>query len=174
MGHSTTKRLVIAAVLTLLLLTVPASAALAVDPDVNLTTGPTTITNGSCLGANDITIDNGYFAIAIAVDTAPPWGVPKGSILDGTTISGGVWGRDKLTLVDFLPNAWAAWPNTYQTVTVAKDTTDQAVVTVARDYNKLELVTTITVDRGSRFALLSTVAGTAAAMPVTAMSRKVA
>lgn len=158
MGHSTTKRLVIAAVLTLLLLTVPASAALAVDPDVNLTTGPTTITNGSCLGANDITIDNGYFAIAIAVDTAPPWGVPKGSILDGTTITGGVWGRDKLTLVDFLPNAWAAWPNTYQTVTVTKDTADQAVVTVARDYNKLELVTTITVDRGSRFALLSTVA----------------
>ncbi len=158
MRRSHLKKLVVVVFLTLLFVALPASAALAVDPDVTLTKGPTAIVNGSCLGANDITISNGYFAIAIAADTTPPWGVPKGSILDGTTITDGVWGRDKLTLVDFLPNAWAAWPNTYQTITVAKDTADQAVITIARDYNKLELVTTITVDRGSRFVKMSTVA----------------
>ena len=158
MRRSHLKKLVVVVFLTLLFVALSASAALAVDPDVTLTKGPTAIVNGSCLGVNDITISNGYFAIAIAADTTPPWGVPKGSILDGTTITDGVWGRDKLTLVDFLPNAWAAWPNTYQTITVTKDTADQAVITIARDYNKLELVTTITVDRGSRFAKMSTVA----------------
>ena len=158
MRHIGMRRLLLTVVLALLLLAVPASAALAADPDVTVTTGPTAITNGSCLGANDLTIDNGYFAIAIAVDTTPPWGVPNGSILDGTTITNGVWGRDKLTLVDNLPNAWAAWPNTYQNIAVTTNTADQAVVTIERDYMAMELVTTITVDRGSRFVQLHTVA----------------
>ena len=158
MRHSDIKKLVVGVLLTLLCVAAPATAALAATSDVTLTEGPTAIVNGSCVGANDITISNEYLAIAIAVDTTPPWGVPKGSILDGTTIKNGVWGRDKLTLVDFLPNAWAAWPNTYQTITVTKETADQAVVTIARDYNKLELVTTISVDRGSRFVKMSTVA----------------
>ena len=158
MRHIGMRRLLLTVVLALLLLTVPASAALAADPDVTVTTGPTAITNGSCLGANDLTIDNGYFAIAIAVDTTPPWGVPNGSILDGTTITNGVWGRDKLTLVDNLPNAWAAWPNTYQNIAVTTNTVDQAVVTIERDYMAMELVTTITVDKGSRFVKLQTVA----------------
>ena len=158
MRHSHIKKLVVGVLLTLLCVVAPATAALAATSDVTLTEGPTAIVNGSCVGANDITISNEYLAIAIAVDTAPPWGVPKGSILDGTTIKDGVWGSDRLTVVDFLPNAWAAWPNTYQTIEIVQDTTDQAVVTIARDYNKLELVTTITVDRGSRFVQMSTVA----------------
>ncbi len=158
MRHIGTRKLIVGLVLTLLLLMAPASAALAAGDPVTVTTGPTAITNGSCLGANDITIDNGLFAIAIAVDTAPPWGVPLGSILDGTTIKDGVWGTDRLTLVDFLPNAWAAWPNTYQNITVTTETADQAVVTIERDFNAMQLVTTITVDRDSRFVKLKTVA----------------
>ncbi len=70
----------------------------------------------------------------------------------------GVPGLDRLTLVDFLPNGWAAWPNTYQTVTVPVDTVDKAVVTVARDYEEIELVTTFTVDRAAASSPLETVA----------------
>jgi hypothetical protein len=133
------------------------ATAFAADPDVTVTTGPTTIINGTCMGAHDITIQNGIFAIAIAVDTMPPWGVPKGSILDGALVKDGVPGLDRLTLIDFLPNAWAAWPNTSQTIEVTTNTADKAVVTVTRDYDKMSLVTTIEVDRGSKFAGLSTV-----------------
>lgn len=134
------------------------ATAWAADPDVVVQRGPTPIISGSCNGANDITVSNGYLAIAFAVDTVPPWGVPNGSILDGTTIKNGVWGLDRLTLVDFLPNAWAAWPNTYQTVTVPVETGDEVQVRVARDYLELDLVTTFTVKRGSRFVGLETVA----------------
>ena len=151
-------RLVVALLLALTLTLVFAAAALAADPDVTVTEGPTTIINGTCMGAHDLTIQNGIFAIAVAVDTVPPWGVPNGSILDGALVKDGVPGLDRLTLVDYLPNAWASWPNTYQTVDVTKDTADQAVVTVSRDYDKMTLVTTITVDRGSKYAKLSTVA----------------
>jgi hypothetical protein len=154
-----TKKLLVLTVLVVACLAVfTATAWAASDPDVTLTTGPTAIVNGSCVGANDITVSNGYLAIAVAVDSVPPWGVPTGSILDGTTIKDGVWGSDRLTLVDFLPNAWAAWPNTYQTVTVPTETADEVVVQVDRDYNKLQLVTTFTVDRGSKFVGLKTVA----------------
>jgi hypothetical protein len=151
-------RLVVALLLALTLTLVFTAAALAADPDVTVTEGPTTIINGTCMGAHDLTIQNGIFAIAVAVDTVPPWGVPNGSILDGALVKDGVPGLDRLTLVDYLPNAWASWPNTYQHVVVTKDTTDQAVVTVSRDYDKMTLVTTITVDRGSKYAKLSTVA----------------
>ena len=158
MRHNGIWKLTVGVLLILLCVMATASAAFAADPDVSLKRGPTAIMNGSCTGAGDITVSNGYLAIAIAVDTAPPWGVPKGAILDGTTIKDGAWGNDRLTCVDFLPNAWAAWPNTYQRISVTTDTADKAVVTVERDYNKLQLVTTITVEKGSRFVKVQTVA----------------
>ncbi len=154
----TGRRFALALLLAVSLALAFATVALATDPDVTVSEGPTTIINGTCMGAHDLTVQNGIFAIAIAVDTTPPWGVPKGSILDGTLVHDGIPGLDRLTLIDFLPNAWAAWPNTTQTVEVTTDTPDQAVVTVTRDYDKMKLVTTIEVDRGSRFARLSTVA----------------
>lgn len=156
-------RFAIAVLLALALTLAFSAAAMALDPDVTVTEGPTTIINGTCMGADDLTVQNGLFAIAIAVDTSPPWGVPKGSILDAALVKDGAPGLDRLTLADFLPNAWAAWPSTYQTVEVTKDTADQAVVTVSRDYDEMTLVTTITVDRGSRFARLSTLATNPAA-----------
>jgi len=156
-GISTRRVLVGVILVVVVCLGLFAATAFAADPDVILTRGATPIINGSCMGANDITVNNGYLAISVAVDTVPPWGVPNGSILDGTIVKDGAIGPDRLTLVDFLPNAWAAWPNTYQTVTVPTNTADQVVVQVERDYNKLQLVTTFTVDRGSRFVGLKTV-----------------
>jgi len=150
--------LFIVIVLALLVMAFAATTAWAVGSDVTVTYGPTPIANGACVGANDITITNEFLAISIAVDSTPPWGVPKGSILDGTTVTNGVIGRNKLVLVDFLPNDWSAWPNTYQDISVTENTTDKAVVTVRRDYFKMQLVTTYTVEKGNRFVGLSTTA----------------
>lgn len=132
-----------------------------------MTVGPTPIENGSCLGANDITVENGLFAVSFAVDTTPPWGVPKGSILDGATYDAVGNLNDRLTLVDFLPNGWAAWPSTYQTISTPVVSTDVVVVRVERDYYGLELVTTFTVERGSKFVAIDTVATNPVANPDT-------
>ncbi|WP_227761894.1 hypothetical protein [Zhaonella formicivorans] len=72
----------------LLALLVP-TAAWAENAGVKIVVGPTPIINGSALGANDLTMFNENLAISIAVDTAPPWGVPKGSILDAAVIQNG-------------------------------------------------------------------------------------
>ena len=102
--HGSTRKLFLGVLLTVLCLALFVPAAWAADGDVTLTYGPTPIENGSCLGAGDITVENGLFAVSFAVDSTPPWGVPKGSILDGATYDAAGNLNDRLTLVDFLPN----------------------------------------------------------------------
>ncbi len=166
--HGSTRKLVLGVLLTILCLALFVPAAWALEaPDVTVTRGPTPIENGSCLGDDDITVENGIFAVSFAVDTAPPWGVPKGSILDGATYDAAGNLNDRLTLVDFLPNGWAAWPNTYQNISIPVNTTDVVVVQVERDYYGLELVTTFTIERGSRFVAVDTLATNPVANPDT-------
>lgn len=148
---------IVALLIFLFAILVPA-AALAENDGVKITVGPTPIINGSCLGANDLTLSNENLAVSIAVDTTPPWGVPKGSILDAAVIQNGVMQSDKITLIDFLPNAWAAWPNTYQKVTIAENTPERGVIKVERDYNEIQLVTTYTLEKGSKFVEIKTIA----------------
>lgn len=148
-------------ILLLLLLSAPCLAAAnsenPADVPVTITVGPTPIVNGSCLSSDDITMKNGYLAITIANSTVPPWGVPNGSILDGAPVINGQIGQDRLTLVDFLPNAWAAWPNTYHRVTIAENTPERCSVVVERDYKGVKLVTTYTLEKGSNEVHLVTV-----------------
>ena len=165
--HGSTRKLFLGVLLTVLCLALFVPAAWAADGDVTLTYGPTPIENGSCLGAGDITVENGLFAVSFAVDSTPPWGVPKGSILDGATYDAAGNLNDRLTLVDFLPNGWAAWPNTYQTISTPVVSTDVVVVQVERDYYGLELVTTFTIERGSKFVAIDTVATNPVANPDT-------
>jgi hypothetical protein len=165
--HGSARKLFLGVLLTVLCLALFVPAAWAADGDVTVTRGPTPIENGSCLGANDITVENGLFAVSFAVDSTPPWGVPNGSILDGATYDTAGNLNDRLTLVDFLPNGWAAWPNTYQNIDVIVDTPDLAVVEVERDYMGLELVTTFSVARDSNFLAIDTVAANPAANPDT-------
>ncbi|MDH3546266.1 MAG: PHP domain-containing protein, partial [Gammaproteobacteria bacterium] len=57
------------------------------NAEVSIAIGPTTIPRGDATGARDITISNDLFAVAIAVDTAPPWGVARGGIVDIAPVS---------------------------------------------------------------------------------------
>ncbi|WP_163835897.1 CehA/McbA family metallohydrolase [Spartinivicinus ruber] len=109
--------------------------------DVSVKVGPTPIPQGNALAAKDITIQNSKLAIAIAVETAPPWGVARGGIIDVATVKDGVINSDKASLMDFIPNNWSSWPTTYQKVTVVKNTPKEAVVTTERDWESVTLST---------------------------------
>ncbi len=111
--------------------------------DVSIATGPTPIPRGDAVGANDITVSNEWFAISIAVDTAPPWGVARGGILDIALIRDGKIGYDIASLVDFMPNQWSSWPTSYQRVSVEMPEPGHAVVRTERDWGEVELVTTL-------------------------------
>jgi hypothetical protein len=159
MRSTAARRLVLGVLFFVLCLALAAPAAWAVDdPDVTVSIGATPIVNGSCVGSDDITVENGIFAVSFARESTPPWGVPKGSILDGAVYDANGVLNDRITLIDYLPNGWAAWPNTYQKVTVPVESADMVVVQVERDYMELELVTTFTIEKGSNFLQIRTVA----------------
>jgi len=103
--------------------------------------GPTAIPRGDAIAANDITVSNGLFAVAFAVDTPPPWGVARGGIVDISIIRDGELGYDSASLADFMPNNWSSWPTTYQRVSIEKQDQDEVVVKTERDWGDVELTT---------------------------------
>ncbi len=113
--------------------------------DITLVTGPTNIPRGDAQGERDITINNGRFAIAFGVDTAPPWGVARGGILDIAIMHKGKPGYDIASLADFMPNNWSSWPTTYQKVSIEKQTPQELTVLTLRDWGKVSLETRFTI-----------------------------
>jgi hypothetical protein len=111
------------------------------DASISVEIGPTAIPRGDAIAANDITINNGLFAVAFAVDTAPPWGVARGGIVDISIIRDGELDYDIASLADFMPNNWSSWPTTYQRVTIEKQTIDEVVVKTERDWGEVKLTT---------------------------------
>ncbi len=113
--------------------------------DVTVEVGPTYIPRGDAQSARDITVNNGIFAVAFAVETAPPWGVARGGIVDIAVIEDGDVGYDIASLVDFLPNAWTNWPTTYQRISIAEQSKQKVVIRVERDWEEVALVTVFTI-----------------------------
>ena len=111
------------------------------ESPLSVVIGPTTIPRGDAVGDKDITVSNGLFAVAFAVDTAPPWGVARGGIVDIAIMRKGELDYDIASLADFMPNNWSSWPTTYQHVTVEKHTADEVVVKTERDWGAVELET---------------------------------
>ncbi|MFT5208471.1 MAG: hypothetical protein ACI9CE_000185 [Flavobacterium sp.] len=115
---------------------------------VSVHIGPTTIANGDALGGRDITIRNNKLAVAFAVETAPPWGVARGGIVDIAEVRDGVVGSDHAALLDFMPNDWSSWPTTYQRVSIEKNTPEQVVIKTERDWETANLVTYFSLSAG--------------------------
>ncbi len=115
---------------------------------VSVVIGPTTILRGDATGARDITINNGLFVVAFAVDTAPPWGVARGGIVDIAIVKDGKPGYDIASLADFMPNKWSSWPTTYQRISIEKQSADEVIVLTARDWGKVKLETTFHIRDG--------------------------
>jgi hypothetical protein len=108
---------------------------------VRILVGPTPIPHGQAEAKHDITLVNDRLAVAIAVETAPPWAIPRGALIDAAPVVGGVIGADRVTFADFLPNSWSAWPSDRQQVRVVTDTPGEAVAEAVRNWADVEIVT---------------------------------
>jgi hypothetical protein len=123
-----------------------AAAFLSVAPptvvaEVSVAIGPTSIPRGDAVGVRDITVTNDRFAIAIAVDSIPPWGVARGGIIDIAPLRNGEIDYDIASLADFMPNKWSNWPTTYQRIDIVKQSTTEAIIRTVRDWGEVDLET---------------------------------
>ena len=95
---------------------------------VQVVAGPTPIADGEATAAGDLTIFNEKLAFGIAVESAAPYGVPRGAIVDIAPVVDGKPGRDRVVFADFIPDNWSAWPNTYQKIEIVERGPQQVVV----------------------------------------------
>lgn len=151
-GHRST----IAGVCSYLIALVLAITNTAVLADISVKVGPTDIPRGEAKSAGDITVNNGFFAVAFAVESAPPWGVARGGIVDVAVVRNGVVGHDIASLADFMPNNWSAWPTSYQQIDVIKHTAKEVVIRTRRDWGETELETLFFVRSGDRRVQMKT------------------
>lgn len=118
--------------------------------DVSITKGKTLIPHGNAISDNDLTIKNDKLAFSLAIGSAPPWGVARGCIVDIANVKDdGSLSPDRVAFADFIPNNWSSWPNTYQSLNIIKDSQDEAIVEVIRDFGKVEISTTYRLRSGS-------------------------
>lgn len=120
-----------------------------VSAAVEVTRGATPLENGDATAANDIQLRNDELVASIAVDSAPPWGVAPGGIIDAAPIVNGEPLRDKVSLIDFIPNNWSSWPTSYQRFEVLEEGPDEAAIRVIRDWEDVTLTTTYRLESGS-------------------------
>ena len=116
---------------------------------VQVVAGPTPIADGEATAAGDLTIFNEKLAFGIAVESAAPYGVPRGAIVDIAPVVDGKPGRDRVVFADFIPDNWSAWPNTYQKIEIVERGPQQVVVKTARDWGKVTIATTYTLRAGA-------------------------
>src|ERR1700746_1107439 len=93
---------------------------------VRVLVGPTPIPRGNARSAADITVVNERLASALAVDSAAPYGVPRGAIVAVAPVRHGQIERNRVVFADFIPNNWSAWHNTYHHVEVLEHGPRQA------------------------------------------------
>lgn len=116
---------------------------------VQVIVGATPIVNGDAKAAGDITVVNEHLAFALAVQSAAPYGVPRGALIDLAPVTDGRIGRDRVVFADFIPNNWSAWPNTYQHVDIVERGPARAVIRTTRDWGKVTIVTVYTLTSNS-------------------------
>jgi hypothetical protein len=117
---------------------------------VSIIQGKTIIPAGNATSDKDLTIRNDKLAFSLAVGSAPPWGVARGCIVDIANVQkDGSLSHDRVAFADFMPNNWSSWPNTYQIVDIIKDSQDEAIVKITRDFGKVVISTIYSLTSGS-------------------------
>ncbi|MGH8138717.1 MAG: CehA/McbA family metallohydrolase [Steroidobacteraceae bacterium] len=132
--------------MALLLMLVPAGIARAA---VRVVVGPTPILDGDARASGDITVVNEKLAFALAIQSAMPYGVPRGAIVDVAPVKDGRIGRDRAVFADFIPDNWSAWPNTYQHVDILERGPAQVIIRTERDWGKVTIATVYTLQANS-------------------------
>ncbi|OOE99625.1 CehA/McbA family metallohydrolase [Salinivibrio sp. IB643] len=125
--------------------------------DVSITQGKTAIPDGEATHAQDITVKNEHVAFALAVESAPPWGVPRGTLVDLAAVKNGKIDLDRVAFADFIPNSWSAWPNDRKSIEIVEDSDEKAVIKVSRNFDKVDITTWYTLAAGSDAIALKTV-----------------
>lgn len=117
---------------------------------VSIIHGKTIIPAGNAKSDKDLTIRNDKLAFSLAIGSAPPWGVARGCIVDIANVKAdGSLSNDRVAFADFIPNNWSSWPSTYQTVDIIKDSQDEAIVKITRDFGKVVISTIYSLASGS-------------------------
>jgi len=132
------------------LLALLALAATARAPgEVRIVVGPTPIPAGSARAPGDLTVVNERLAFALAVESAAPYGVPRGALVDLAPVRDGVIGRDRVVFADFIPDNWSAWPNTFHRVDVLERGPQRVRIRAVRDFGAATVTTLYTLAAGS-------------------------
>ncbi len=133
---------------------------------VKLIRGPTLIPEGDGTSEQDLTLMNEYIAVTIAVGSTPPWGVPKGAILDGAPIKDGEILQDVLAQFSFPVNGWGNWAH-YTTIEVVENSSDVAVVRAVGYWKDIKVETTYRLEAGKDYLIIETVLTNEGSKPYT-------
>jgi hypothetical protein len=123
---------------------------------VRVLMGPTPIRRGNARAAGDITVVNEKLAFALAVESAAPYGVPRGALVAVAPVQHGQIGRNRVVFADFIPNNWSAWPNTYHQVEILEHGPRLARIRAVRDWGEVTITTLYTLTAGSDEIAIST------------------
>ena len=135
--------------LTLLASLVALAGLTRAPASVRVLLGPTPIPRGNARAAGDMTIVNEKLAFALAVESAVPYGVPRGALVAVAPVRHGQIQRNRVVFADFIPNNWSAWPNTYHHVEILEHGPRQARIRVVRDWGEVIISTVYTLASGS-------------------------
>ena len=142
--------------LTLLVSLVTLAAFSGAAASVRVITGPTPIPRASARAAGDITVVNDKLAFALAVESAAPYGVPRGALVAIAPVRQGRIDRNRVVFADFIPNNWSAWPNTHHHVEVLERGPQQVRIRAVRDFGAATITTLYTLRAGSDQVAIST------------------
>jgi hypothetical protein len=123
---------------------------------VRVIIGPTPIPRAAARAAGDITVVNERLAFALAVESAVPYGVPRGAIVALAPVRQGRIDRNRVVFADFIPNNWSAWPNTYHHVDILERGPQRVRIRAVRDFGAATITTLYTLAAGSDQIAIST------------------
>jgi hypothetical protein len=153
--------------LTLLASLIALTALSAAPASIRIVVGPTPIPRGNARAAGDITVINEKLAFALAVESAVPYGVPRGAIVAVAPVRHGHIDRNRVVFADFIPNNWSAWPNTYHHVDVLERGPRQVRIRAVRDWGEATITTLYTLVTGSDQIAISTTMTNGGKRPLT-------
>ena len=131
-------------------------AASGVYAAVRVVPGPTPIPGGAATATGDLTVINEKLAFALAVDSAAPYGVPRGALVAIAPVRNGRPGHNRVVFADFIPNNWSAWPNTYHRVEVLERGPQRVRIRAVRDFGAATIATLYTLAAGADEVAIST------------------
>ena len=133
---------------------------------VRVIEGPTPIPDGTATSRGDITVVNERLAFALAVKSPPPYGIPRGALVDVAPVRAGVIGHNCTVFADFIPNNWSAWPNTYQHVEILERGPGKVRVRAVRDFGTAQLTTLYTLESGADHIVMRATMSNSGAAPL--------